>query len=201
MPTFRQCLDADPAKFSGVTAEWNRAGSDMDRFVDDYADCMEGLADKWAGSDYDSAASWLPSVKAFNMTTQGAIKLGAATLQATGSVMQATVQVLKSTKQAAESAGYKVLDAPMVILGPRQWQQVSSAGPAAPAVLAAYQAGALAFNGFLMAQFAILNATDVAAAGGLHAAINTARAVGSVASAATPVVNTATQAADAWQNA
>lgn len=53
---------------------------------------------------------------------------------------------------------------PMVILGPSQWSQVSSAGPAAPAVLAAYQSGAVAFSTALGAQYAAIVAQDTAAA-------------------------------------
>ena len=85
--------------------------------------------------------------------------------------MMATVQTLKITKQAAEGAGYKVLPTPFVILGPRQWQQVSSAGYAAPAVYAAYQAGAVAFTTALMGQYAAIVAQDAAASATMRTAI------------------------------
>ncbi|THV42757.1 hypothetical protein [Glycomyces buryatensis] len=198
MPTFKQAIDADPGKFGEVGSAISGAAGDLDHFVSDYADCIEALAADWEGGDYAAAASWLPSVKGLNTAAQTTMTAGSATLQASSAAMKATVEVLKQTKQAAESAGYKVMDMPMVMLGSRQWQQVSSAGYGAPAVYAAYQAGAVAFTGLLVAQLAVLNAADVAGAGGLHAAAFAGKTVGTAAGAAQPSVTTA-GGLDAWR--
>lgn len=199
MPTFKQAIDADPNKFSDVGSAISTAASDIEQFVSDYADCIEGLASEWSGSDYEAASSWLPSVKALNMAAQTTMTAGSAALQGGGAAMNALVEVLKQTKQAAESAGYKVTDAPLVMLGQQQWQQVSSAGYGAPAVYAAYQAGAVAFNGILVAELVALNAADVATAGGMQAASGAGRAVGTAAGVAQPSVNMNAGGPDAWQ--
>ncbi|MEU6858473.1 hypothetical protein AB0B28_06330 [Glycomyces sp. NPDC046736] len=190
MPTFKQAIEADPSKFGDVASAADRAKDDIDGFVSDYADCMEGLAADWEGQDYQAATGWLPSVKALNTATQSCLSIGSATIQAAGTAMNATVEILKQTKQAAESAGYEVMDMPLVMLGQSQWQQVSSAGYAAPAVYAAYQAGAVAFNGLLVAQLVILNAADVAASGALRATAGAGVAVGTAAGVAQPSATT-----------
>ena len=58
-----------------------------------------------------------------------------------------------------------------MILGPRQWQQVSPAGYAAPAVYAAYQAGAIAFNMALVSMYTAFIAQDTAAYGIVRTAL------------------------------
>ncbi|THV35593.1 hypothetical protein [Glycomyces buryatensis] len=171
MPTFQQALDADPSKFITAGAALMQAAGSVTAVAAKYGQEVTDLGTSWQGQDYQGLVRWAGQVSVFTVQTNAVLMATGGTLQAMGATMMANVQLMKGTKQAAEGAGYKVLPTPFVILGPSQWSQVSSAGPAAPAVLAAYQAGAVAFTTALMAQFAAIIAQDMAAQTALRAAL------------------------------
>jgi hypothetical protein len=171
MPTFQQALDADPAKFASSGAELMTTAGSVTGLSAKYGQEVAGLADAWQGDDYNGLVRWAGQVAVFNTQVELVLMTAAATLQAMGLSMAATVQALKFTKQTAEAVGFKVLPTPFVILGPTQWQQVSAAGPGAPAVLAAYQAGAVAYTTALMSQYAAIIAQDVACSTAVRAAV------------------------------
>ncbi|THV42951.1 hypothetical protein [Glycomyces buryatensis] len=171
MPTFQQALDADPSKFITAGVALMKAAGSVTAVSAKYGQEVADLGTSWQGQDYQGMMRWAGQVSAFTVQTNAVLMSAGATLEAMGATMMANVQLLKGTKQAAEAAGYRVLPTPFVILGPSQWSQVSSAGPAAPAVLAAYQAGAVAFATALMAQFAAIIAQDMAAQTALRAAL------------------------------
>ncbi|MEU6858023.1 hypothetical protein AB0B28_03980 [Glycomyces sp. NPDC046736] len=172
MPTFQQTIDADPSKFMTYGATVLKTAGSVTALAAKYGQEVGGLATSWQGDDYNGLLRWAGEVAGFTARVDVALLTVGATLEAMGASMTATVQTLKLTKQAAEGAGYKVLPTPFVILGPSQWSQVSSAGPGAPAVLAAYQAGAIAFTTALTAQYIALIAQDVAASSVMRTAIS-----------------------------
>lgn len=171
MPTFQQALDADPSKFMTYGASLIQSAGSVTGLATRYGQQVADLGTGWQGDDYNGLLGWATQVGAFTAQVDAVLLTAAATLQALGTSMMINVQTLKFTKQAAEGIGYKVLPTPFVILGPSQWSQVSSAGPGAPAVLAAYQAGAAAFTAALTAQYAAIIAQDVAASTAIRAAI------------------------------
>lgn len=171
MPTFQQAVDADPSKFLTCGASVLKAAGSVTSLAARYGREVAGLGAGWQGEDYQGLLRWAGEVAGFTARVDAALLTVGATLEASGATMFATVQTLKITKQAAEGVGYKVLPTPFVILGPSQWSQVSSAGPGAPAVLAAYQAGAAAFTTALMGQYAAIIAQDVAASATMRTAI------------------------------
>lgn len=171
MPTFQQALDADPSKFMTYGATLIQSAGSVTSLAAKYGQQVGSLGTSWQGDDYNGLMRWAGQVASFTAQVDAVLLTAAATLESLGATMMVNVQTLKATKQAAEAAGYKVLPSPFVILGPSQWSQVSSAGPGAPAVLAAYQAGAVAFTTALIGQFAAIIAQDVAANTAIRAAI------------------------------
>lgn len=171
MPTFQQVIDANPSQFMSLGASIMQAAGQVTRLGASYGQEVTGLGVSWQGKDYQELLRWAGSVGAFVGRSDAALLTCAGALESMGATMTATVTALKSTKEAAEAAGYKVLPTPFVILGPQQWQQVSSAGYAAPAVYAAYQAGAVAFSTALGSMYAALIAQDTAAYGIIRTAL------------------------------
>ncbi|THV42968.1 hypothetical protein [Glycomyces buryatensis] len=171
MPTFQQAIDADPSKFMTYGATLLQTAAEVGSLQVKYAQQVVDLGTSWQGDDYQGLVGWAGQVATFTGQVDAVLAMAAATLESMGATMMANVMTLKATKQAAEGVGYKVLPTPMVILGPSQWSQVSSAGPGAPAVLAAYQAGAIAFTTALMAQYAAIVAQDLACNAAIRAAI------------------------------
>ncbi|MDA1361680.1 hypothetical protein O1R50_18780 [Glycomyces luteolus] len=171
MPTFQQALDADPSKFMTYGATLIQSAGSVTGLAARYGQQVAELGGSWQGDDYNGLLEWAAQVGTFTAQVDAVLLTAATALEALGASMTINVQTLKFTKQAAEGIGYKVLPTPFVILGPSQWSQVSSAGPGAPAVLAAYQAGAAAFTAALTAQYAAIIAQDVAANTAIRAAI------------------------------
>jgi hypothetical protein len=171
MPTFQQAIDADPAKFMTYGATLLQTAGEVTSLAIEYGQQVADLGATWQGDDYQGLLGWATKVATFTGGVDLVLVTAATSLEAMGATMMANVMTLKTTKQAAEGVGYRVLPTPMVILGPSQWSQVSSAGPAAPAVLAAYQAGAVAFTTALMAQYAAIVAQDIACNTAIRAAM------------------------------
>jgi hypothetical protein len=173
MPTFQQCLDANPAQLMSLGVSIGTAAAQLTQLGASYGTTVAGLAASWQGKDYQELVKWSAQVATFIGRSDAAMIACAGSLEATGATMLATCTALKATKQAAEAIGYKVLPTPFVILGPSQWSQVSSAGPGAPAVLAAYQSGAIAFTTALVSMYTAIIAQDTAG----YAVIRTALAL------------------------
>ncbi|MEU5155318.1 hypothetical protein [Glycomyces sp. NPDC021274] len=173
MPTFQQCLDANPAQLMTLGASIAGAAAQLTQLGATYGQTVAGLAASWQGKDYQELVKWSTEVGLFIGRSDAAMLTCAGALEGTGAALMATCFAMKATKQAAEAVGYKVLPTPFVILGPSQWSQVSSAGPAAPAVLAAYQSGAIAFTTALVSMYTAVIAQDTAG----YAIIRTALAL------------------------
>ncbi|THV41402.1 hypothetical protein [Glycomyces buryatensis] len=171
MPTFQQALDANPAQLMSLGAAIAAAAGKVTTLGAQHAGEVAGMGASWQGDDYQEMVRWGGDVAGFIGRSDAALVVCAGALESMGATMMATVTALKATKQSAEAIGYRVLPTPMVILGPSQWSQVSSAGPAAPAVLAAYQSGAVAFTAALASMYAALIAQDTAAYGIIRTAI------------------------------
>lgn len=173
MPTFQQCLDANPAELMSLGASIGSAAAQLTQLGASYGTTVAGLAASWQGEDYQGLVRWSGQVATFIGRSDAAMITCAGGLGTTGAALMATCTAMKATKEAAEGIGYKVLPTPFVILGPSQWSQVSSAGPGAPAVLAAYQAGAVAFTTALVSLYTAIIAQDTAG----YAVIRTALAL------------------------
>jgi uncharacterized protein YukE len=173
VPTFQQCLDANPTQLMSLGVSIGSAAAQLTQLGASYGQTVTGLAASWQGEDYQALLKWAAQVAAFIGRSDAAMITCAGALEATGASLMATCTAMKATKQAAEAVGYKVLPSPFVILGPSQWSQVSSAGPGAPAVFAAYQAGAIAFTTALISMYTAIIAQDTAG----YAVIRTALAL------------------------
>lgn len=173
MPTFQQCLDANPAQLMALGGQIAAATAQLTALGTTYGGTVAGLAASWQGQDYQELVRWAGEVAMFIGRSDAAMVTCAGGLEAVGASLMATTLALKTVKQSAEAVGYKVLPTPFVILGPSQWSQVSSAGPAAPAVLAAYEAGAVAFTAALVGMYTAIIAQDTAG----YAVIRTALAL------------------------
>ncbi|MEU6857663.1 hypothetical protein AB0B28_02115 [Glycomyces sp. NPDC046736] len=173
MPTFQQCLDANPAELMSLGISIGAAAAQLTALGTSYGSTVAGLAASWQGEDYQALVKWSIEVATFIGRSDAAMLTCAGGLEGVGASLMATCIAMKATKQAAEAAGYKVLPTPFVILGPSQWSQVSAATVGAPAVLAAYQAGAIAFTTALVSMYTAIIAQDTAG----YAVIRTALAL------------------------
>jgi hypothetical protein len=173
MPTFQQCIDANPAQLMSLGASIGSAAAQLTQLGAGYGQTVGGLAASWQGKDYQELVQWSIEVGLFIGRSDAAMLTCAGALEGTGAALMATCTAMKITKQSAEAVGYRVLPSPFVILGPSQWSQVSAAGPGAPAVLAAYQAGAVAFTTALVSMYTAVIAQDTAG----YAIIRTALAL------------------------
>jgi uncharacterized protein YukE len=171
VPTFQQCVDANPAELMSLGASIGGAAAQLTQLGASYGQTVAGLGASWQGEDYRALLNWASKVAAFIGRSDAAMITCAGALEGVGAGLMATCTAMKLTKQSAESIGYRVLPSPFVILGPSQWSQVSSAGPAAPAVLAAYQSGAIAFTTALVSMYTAAIAQDTAGYGIIRTAL------------------------------
>jgi uncharacterized protein YukE len=171
MPTFQQCLDANPTELMSLGVSIGSAAAQLTQLGASYGQTVAGLAASWQGKDYQELVRWAGQVAAYIGRSDAAMITCAGALEGVGAGLMATCTAMKATKQAAEGIGYKVLPSPFVILGPSQWSQVSSAGPGAPAVLAAYQSGAIAFTTALVSMYTAAIAQDTAGYGIIRTAL------------------------------
>ncbi|THV41913.1 hypothetical protein [Glycomyces buryatensis] len=172
MPTFQQAIDADPSQFLTLGESVVQAVGELTETGVKFAESVAGLATSWQGNDYQGLVGHAGEVGSVVARSDAALLTAAAGLESMGTILAATQMALKTTKQVAEGIGYMVLPTPMVILGPGQWSLVSSAGPEAPAILAAYQAGAAVFTDALGSMYTTLIDQDTVAYGMLRAAIS-----------------------------
>ncbi|THV34390.1 ADP-ribosyltransferase [Glycomyces buryatensis] len=162
-PTFQQAVDADPTNLNSAAGKFRDASDRIDYYKNEYNQAFENLREHWQGDDYDAFVTEANKVSLNAANTEATVNMASGLLQTLGATMKISVELLQQIERAAKSAGFKVLPLPLVIMGPTHWQQVASAGPAAPAVLAGYQAVAAGFTISLQAIFAQLIGQDVTA--------------------------------------
>jgi len=147
MPTYDQLIDSSPSGLTEAATGLDRAKKELDSVLDGL-DKAAHRTDDWKGEAkkaHDAGA---------NQLRQQASRVGdnfgqtAMTVRQAAQALDAVVQMLRQTESSAKQAGFQVIRGPMALvwLGPRQQQQVASAGPAAPAVFAAYQAVAQTYT-------------------------------------------------------
>ncbi|THV41431.1 hypothetical protein [Glycomyces buryatensis] len=171
MPTFQQSLDSDPAQLMSLADSLVRAAIEITGVGARYGATVSGLGAAWQGEDYQGLARWAGLVEAYIGRSEVALIDSAVTLEANAARMIAAVAAMRETVRAAETAGYQVLPAPLVVLGAGQWNQIAAAGPSGQVLLAAHEARAAAFTAALVGMYTAFIAYDTAANGVIRTAL------------------------------
>lgn len=176
MPTYDQLIDSSPNRLGEASTGLRNAKEELTSVVESFDKAVRATDAVWQGQAkqaHDAAADRLHgqvSGVGDNFSRTSMIVRQAA------QALHAVVEALQRTESSAKQAGFQVFRGPMALvwLGPRQQQQVASAGPAAPAVFAAYQAVAQAYTmmlGMMVAQATALDASFGAQITGIGATL------------------------------
>ncbi|MDA1361691.1 hypothetical protein O1R50_18835 [Glycomyces luteolus] len=167
MPTFQQCLDADPRQLRALGEATREAVAEVRQLGLDYGRTVLELSPPWHGADYLALIDRAEQVTAYLRRSDHAWSACAHTMETGGDRMARAVDAMKALKHDAEHAGYRVTPAPAVRLGPNQIARLTAGGPH---LLRAYLTGAAAYEHALAALYTEVVAEDAIA----NAAVRTA---------------------------
>lgn len=170
MPTFPQALSSKPGEFGDFGGAVNTAGSAVKQTSSGYKRAARSIEKSWTGDASDqfqqaarNAANAMSQVQTQLETTEQAAKAG-------GQMMNVTQKALETTKKSTETAGFRVLPAPFVMIGQIHIQQAQAAAPYGTApIIAGYTATAGAITGQLVALTTTLTMQDVGTAATINA--------------------------------
>jgi uncharacterized protein YukE len=171
MPTFQQCLDADPEALRAVAESVRGAVAKLARLGLDYGDTVLALSPPWNGEDHRRLLGWANQVTEYIRRSDEAWIDSAAALDYGGYRMGQAVATIKALKETAERAGHIVGPGPWVGLGPSQWARVASAGAEGPLLLHAFESAALAYETAFAALYVEVVAEDVLVGAAIRVAL------------------------------
>ncbi|WP_030161225.1 YwqJ-related putative deaminase [Glycomyces sp. NRRL B-16210] len=201
MPAYRQSLDSSTGEFGEFGGGVSSASSKLDDYDDNRTGQIEGLRPDWKGDDYDALRGDSDELSRHCAATRLKMSGASMALKSGGAAMQGTVKAMEATDRAAQNIGYQVLPAPQAVIGPRQMQQIASAGVAAPAVQAAYQAGAIAFTIALRTLNTMVTVQDNITGTGLQQLTNSMRPLTAKSSLPVPSVSPLRATTESLDNA
>jgi uncharacterized protein YukE len=161
MPTFQQCLDADPEELRALAETVRGAVAKLARLGLDYSDTVLALSPPWHGEDHRRLLGWANQVTEYIRRSDEAWIDSAAALDYGGHRMGHAVATMKALKQTAERAGHRIGPGPAVGLGPAQWARVASAGAEGPLLLRAFESAAMAYETALASLYVEVVSEDV----------------------------------------
>ncbi|MFG3342540.1 hypothetical protein [Glycomyces sp. NPDC048151] len=176
MPTFQQATASKPGKLEDFGGDLTAAADDVKaarRAYTKQIDNFRGTADSssgrmWKGDDAEALARQVDRLALTANTNRVMTEAAGNALKVLGTTMKATAEGLDQGKDMAEKAGFKVLDVPFVVPGPRHYQQAANAGYGAPAVIAAYWSIAGVYTSALISGLVALNGQDAGASAQLQ---------------------------------
>jgi hypothetical protein len=177
VPTFQQLLMANPASYQQAGTALRQAAEQARQAQSAMEQAVGQLARSWSGSAHQAQRDRARELA--NRLGQVAQELDRAAQVVTtgGQQLQALATQLRSTVQQATAAGFLVLPSGQALPGPSHYSQAAAAGPAAPAVLQAYQAVAQAYTAIFQTLVAQATALDASIAAQLQAGIAAVRAL------------------------
>lgn len=163
MPTYDQLIDSSPNGLAEAATGLNRAKEELNSVLESFTRAVRTTDRVWQGRAKDAHDSAADKLRGQASGVGDNFGQTAMTVRQAAQALDTVVRALRQTESSAKQAGFQVFRGPMALvwLGPRQQQQVASAGPAAPAVFAAYQAVAQAYTMILGSMVAQATALDV----------------------------------------
>lgn len=158
MPEYMQLLMSVPADYGAVATSLQALAAEVRGVNGTFGTATQQLQAEWVGQDANSQEQKAKKVDRGLGLVSAALGNAATVLESGAGELGAAVSALRSIVQSAMDVGTWVLPTGTAIIGPQQWSQIASAGPAAGAVEAAYQAVAEAYT-------AIIEASVVSATG------------------------------------
>jgi hypothetical protein len=140
MPTYLQLMLSNPEGFGRSGEFLETAATGLDSAGAEFSGAVKTAEAGWQGEGraaQSAAATRLTGT--LDMISFAAVQAGA-TATSGGIQMQVAVTELRTFAENATSLGFLVFPVPLVMPGPNHYAQAAAAGPAAEAVLAAYEA-------------------------------------------------------------
>lgn len=182
MPTYDQLIDSSPDELAEASHGLQNAKKDLISVLTSFDRAVRATGVVWRGEAKDAHDSGAARLRNQASAVGDSFGCTAVSVRQAGQALNAVAKALQQAEYSAKQAGFQVFRGPMALvwLGPRQQQQVASAGPAAPAVFAAYQAVAQAYTmmlGVMVAQATALDASFAAQIASIGAGLSASSAV------------------------
>ena len=176
MPTFQQLLMANPAAYQQAGTALRQAAGQARQAQAALERTIADLDTSWSGDARQAQRDRARELAHRLGQVAQDLDRAAQVVITGGQQLQALATQLRSTVQQATAAGFLVLISGQALPGPTHYSQAAAAGPAAPAVLQAYQAVAQAYTAIFQTLVAQATALDASIAAQLHAGTAAARA-------------------------
>jgi len=170
MPSYQDALSADPAEFIGCAAQMSGAAADLMSQQTDYGSKVAEINGHWRDTANDAFNGEVGTVNTHLAQVIGEITATAGSLAATGAKMVTECLLLKLADTSLQVAGFNILPAPQVVLGPAQRAAVAASGPFGAHFEAAFQLQAAAGTLGLKSLHGLINASDAVAGAALSQA-------------------------------
>jgi uncharacterized protein YukE len=168
VPTFQQLLIANPAAYAQAGTVLRQAAGQVRQAREAMERTVTQLEASWSGSAYQAQRDRARELADRLGQAAAELEHAAQVVTTGGQQLQAAVTQLRSTVQQATAAGFLVLPSGQALPGPTHYSQAAAAGPAAPAVLQAYQAVAQAYTAVFQSLVVQASALDGIIAGHLR---------------------------------
>ena len=164
MPTYLQLMMSNPDGFGRSGQVLETAASGLDSAAAEFSTAVKTAEAGWEGEGKTAqTAAATRLTETLDMVSFAAVQAGAAATSG-GLEMQVAVTELRTFAENAMGLGFLVFPVPLVLPGPTHYSQAAAAGPAAEAVLAAYEAIAEVQTQALTMMVAEATAMDAATA-------------------------------------
>lgn len=169
MPTFSELLRSDPGAYATAGRTLREQAQRLTEAAESFSRATGNLAGSWSGPAHEAqrtrATALADDVRQLAQRVETAAQVAAEG----GRLLSAAVDQLRSMVNSARGGGFQVLETGLALPGPRHYAQAAEAGPAAPAVLAAYQAVAQTYTVMFQTVVAWATAVDAQVAAALRA--------------------------------
>lgn len=169
MPTFAALRAADPAAYTTAGAALRQSARQVEAAAASFTRATSELDATWSGPAHRAQRARAAALAGELRELAQRLSLAAQVTAEGGRLLAAAATQLRSMVRSAEAAGFQVLSTALALPGPRHYASAAEAGPAAAAVLAAYQAVAQVYTAMFATVVAWATAVDVQVAAALRA--------------------------------
>jgi len=168
MPSFAELLRADPQAYATAGRTLREQAQRLTEAAEDFSRATD-LASSWSGPAWQAQRERATALANDLRQLAQRVQMAAQVAAEGGQLLGEAVDQLRGMVDSARSNGFVVLETGQALPGPRHHAQAAEAGPAAPAVMAAYQAAAQTYTLMFNAVVAYATAVDAQVAAALRA--------------------------------